>query len=498
MAATPEQREAFVAALCAPELADIVDLVCWVQDDPEGRRAYGANSVGRVRFHVDAPAEVIAGDNPIGSEDPLAFLPYDRELSDPSPARSTTNAYPMAATRLLSFFANPDRSPDLAIVHTPRHFFPDEGGHVGEHGSLDVIQSRAPFILSGAGVRRLGHVDDVARLVDVGPTLAHLVGVPDEELRDNEGLTLDGRAQTRFLDESVARSHVIGILWDGGHCGDLLHLAETGALPGVARLIERGLALRGGAVAEFPSITLTNHTAILTGVGPGRHGVMGNVYFDRATGEQVVPNDESTWHRSSEWLLPGARTIFEMVSDHLGDTGRLRTASVDEAIDRGADYSTMALIRASGESGADALDDALPDPTTSPFLGDPAFLDDSYFRWGVRVDDLGLQQMLDLFADPTAAPTLTWWANVITDCGHHGGGPRSDMARDSLRQADARLSVFLDHLESLGILDDVTILLTADHGFEGSDPDCTGSWRSALDAVGIPYRDEGPGLVYLL
>ena len=95
---------------------------------------------------------------------------------------------------------------------------------------------------------------------------------------------------------------MVGILWDGATSGDLLHLAESGELPGLARLIERGTALRGGAVAEFPSVTLTNHTAILTGVGPGRHGVMGNVYFDRATGETVVPNDETTWHRSSEWL----------------------------------------------------------------------------------------------------------------------------------------------------------------------------------------------------
>lgn len=492
-------REVFIEALCAPALADIVDLVCWVEDGPDGERVpYAANSVGRVRFHVDGPAEVVAGENPIGSEDPLAFLPYEKELADPSPARSTSNAYPLAARRLLSFFADPDRSPDLAIVHTPRHFFPDEGGHVGEHGSLDVIQSRAPFILSGAGVQRLGYIDDHARLVDVGPTLAHLAGVPLEELRDDHGAELDGRARTEWYDATAARSHVIGILWDGGHCGELLHLAETGELPGVARLVERGLALRGGAVAEFPSITLTNHTAILTGVGPGRHGVMGNVYYDRATGERVVPNDESTWHRSSDWLRPGARTIFEMVNDHRGDGSPMRTASVDEAIDRGADYSTMALIRASGESGADALDDSLPDPHTSPFLGDPAYLEDGYFRWGVRVDDLGLQQMKDLWADPAAAPTLTWWANVVTDGGHHGGGPRSAMARDSLRQADARLSVFLDHLEGLGVLDDVTILLTADHGFEGSDPACTGSWKPALDALGLPYRDEGPGLVYLL
>ena len=289
---------------------------------------------------------------------------------------------------------------------------------------------------------------------------------------------------------------MIGVLWDGAPSGDLLHLAETGELPGVARLVQRGLALRGGAVAEFPSITLTNHTAILTGTGPGRHGVMGNVYFDRATGERVVPNDQSTWHRSADWLRPDARTIFEMVAKHTPE-GRVRTASVNEAIDRGADYSTMSLIRDSGESGADALDHALPDPTTSPYLRNPAFLEDDYFRWGVRVDDLGLTQMLELYASSAQAPLLTWWANVVTDTGHHGGGPRSEMARDSLLQSDARLVTFLDHLEAIGMTEEVTFLLTADHGFEGSDPDVTGSWTAALDAVGVPYRDEGPGLVYL-
>ena len=85
----------------------------------------------------------------------------------------------------------------------------------------------------------------------------------------------------------------------------------------------------------------------------------------------------------------------------------------------------------------------------------------------------------------------------MTDTGHHGGGPRSEMARDSLLQSDARLVTFLDHLDAIGMTEEVTFLLTADHGFEGSDPDVTGSWTAALDAVGVPYRDEGPGLVYL-
>ena len=488
-------RERMIQALCVAELADIVDLVVWVEPVDGVPTAHAANHLGRTRLHPGGRQEVLAGIDPIASQDPMAFLPYAAphgELANPCPTSSRDNAYPYAAERLLSFFADPDRSPDLAIVHTPRHFFPDEGGHVGEHGSLDVIQSRAPLLLSGAGIRRLGMVDEHARLVDVGPTLAVLAGVDETDLRDAHGDPLDGRPLTAYLTGAAPRA-VVGILWDGAHCSDLLHLAEAGELPNVARLIDRGLALRGGAVAQFPSITLTNHTSILTGVGPGRHGVMGNVYFDRATGEQVVPNDETTWHRSGEWLHDSVRTIFELVPGF--------TACIDEAIDRGSDYSTMGLIRASGSgTGAGGLGDQLPDAATSPFLSDQRFIsDDAYFRWGVQVDDMGLEQMRRLYAGGLAsAPKLTWWANVVTDAGHHAGGPRSEPARESLRQADARLGVFLDLLDARGELDDVAVLLTADHGFEGSDPACTGSWRPALDAVGVAYRDEGPGFVYLL
>ena len=484
-----------IAALCADDLAGIVDLVVWVEPVDGVPMAHAANHLGRTRLRPGGRQEVLDGVDPIASQDPMAFLPYAAEhgeLANPGPTSSRANAYPYAAERLLSFFADPDRSPDLAIVHTPRHYFPDEGGHVGEHGSLDVIQSRAPLVLSGAGVHRSGFLDEHARLVDVGPTLALLAGVPETDLCDANGEPLDGRPLTAYMTGEAPRA-VVGILWDGAHCSDLLHLAEVGELPAVARLIERGLALRGGAVAQFPSITLTNHTSILTGVGPGRHGVMGNVYFDRATGEQVVPNDETTWHRSGEWLRESVRTVFELVPGF--------TACVDEAIDRGSDYSTMALIRESGSNnGAGGLGGQLPDAATSPFLSDQRFIaDDGYFRWGVQVDDMGLEQMRRLYAGGLAsAPKLTWWANVVTDAGHHAGGPRSEPAREALRQADARLGVFLDLLDARGELDEVAFLLTADHGFEGSDPTCTGSWRPTLDALGIPYRDEGPGFVYLV
>jgi phosphonoacetate hydrolase len=499
------RRESVVVALTSPDLATIVDLVVWVEVDADGPTdsgpvALAASHVGRVRLHVDGRHEVLDGLDPIASEDPMAFLPYDRECAGPAPLTSRDNSYPYAASRILSLFADPDRSPDVAVVHAPRHFFPEQGGHVGEHGSLDVIQSRAPLLLSGKGVAARGIVDAHARLVDVGPTLAALAGVPDADLRDAAGDPLDGGVLTAYLGgERLAEPRVIGILWDGAHCGDLLHLAESGELPGIARLIGGGVALRGGAVAQFPSVTLTNHTSILTGLGPGRHGVLGNVFFDRATGERVKPNDSSTWHRSAEWLRPAVRTVFEMVNDVVSQGNSPRTACVDEAVDRGADYSTMATIRDSGSStGAAGLGDQLPDAHTSVHLHDKAHLGDSYFSWGTQVDDFGLEQMRQLWASPESAPTLTWWASVVSDAGHHAGGPRSDIARDSLRDSDSRLVSFLEHLDGLGITDQVTFLLTADHGFEGGDAAATGSWGPALEGLGLPLRDEGPGFIYLL
>ncbi|MEJ2578579.1 MAG: alkaline phosphatase family protein [Kineosporiaceae bacterium] len=487
-----------LAALTAPELARIVDLVAVPEPapGPQVRTVLVANHRGRVRLHADGRHEVLAGDDPVAGTDPLAFLPYPEEVADPGPDNAG-NVYPDPARRLLSFLSDPDRSPDLAVVHTPRHYFPEEGGHRGEHGSLDVIQSRAPFLLSGAGVGARGVRHDSARVVDVMPTLLSAAGVSRDRHRDATGAPLDGTAREDLLTRPGAGRHVIGVLWDGAHCSDLLHLAATGELPGVARLLDHGVALSGGAVAEFPSVTLCNHTSALTGVGPGRHGVIGNVFHDRRLGRTINANDPTTWHRSAEWIRPAAATVFEVLA--AARPGAV-TLCINEAVDRGATVSTMARVRASGASGAGELDALLPPAEDSPFVTAPEYLADPYLRWCSRVDDLGVQQVLDAFADPAAAPALTWWSHLVTDAGNHAGGPRSEISRAALRDADRRLQALLDHLDRVGLTGQVTFLLTADHGFEAADETVRGSWRpalaAALDPLGIPWRDEGPGLIY--
>jgi phosphonoacetate hydrolase len=484
------QRDRAVEVLCADDLGHIVDLVAWADGVADDRSVTVANAAGCARLHLDADDEVLWGRNPVAVQDPMAFLPYEEEVSDPSPPNER-NSYPYAAERLYSLFSDP-RAPDLAVVHTPRHYFPERGGHLGEHGSLDVVQSRAPLLLSGAGVKARGLLDEHARLVDVAPTLSMLAGVEPEPLAG-----LDGTALTRYVEPGAA--HVVGILWDGALCGDLLHLAAEGELPHVARLLEGGCALTGGAIAEFPSVTLCNHTSALTGVGPGRHGVVGNVFWDRAGGQVVVPNDPTTWHRSAEWLRPGVQTVYERVT--AARPGAL-TASVNEPIDRGAGYSTMALIRANGsDRGARAMSALLPDPTQSPCATGAWVTADATYAWGTQVDDAGLAQMMQLWQDGASGtsrwPAFTWWNFTLTDSALHAGGPRSPIARAGLRDADRRLGVFLDQLDRLGVYDDVVFLLTADHGFEAADSGCRGDWDSRLGESGLIFRDEGPGFVYL-
>jgi predicted AlkP superfamily pyrophosphatase or phosphodiesterase len=322
-----------------------------------------------------------------------------------------------------------------------------------------------------------------ARVVDIAPTLAWLSGVPLATLGD-----LDGQALVNTLVPGAA--HVVGLLWDGCNSNSLYALARAGELPNVARLLANGCAFTGGAIAEFPSVTLVNHTSALTGVGPGRHGIVNNAYYDRAGGRQRLTNDARTWHRWGEWLAPGVRTVFERVD--------ASTACVNEPADAGADYSTFELVRGGGSSdGAAGMDELLPDPTQDALATQEFVTARKDYAWSSSVDAIGLEQMLTLWATRAEAPRLTWWNTLLTDTGHHAGGPHSPVAHASMRDADRRLGVFLDHLERIGALDRTVFVLTSDHGSEGADPTCVGDWDEPLREAGIPFRDEAYGFIYL-
>ena len=144
---------------------------------------------------------------------------------------------------------------------------------------------------------------------------------------------MDGQALVDLLvPDRPAR--VVGLLWDGCNSNSLYSLAAAGELPAVARLLSRGCALTGGAVAEFPSVTLVNHTCALTGVGPGRHGIVNNAYYDRAVAGAAA-------HQRRADLAPMGGVAGAGRARPSSSGSAASTACVNEPADSGAAYSTL-------------------------------------------------------------------------------------------------------------------------------------------------------------
>jgi len=490
----PEQAEAVDAALAVlldGALDPIVDMVFTRRDG-----AYEALSHdGRVRFRRDAERgtyEMLdtAGTNPLADQTNDKFTPLEDELAHRFPHRRD-NAYPFAFDQVAQLYDAPS-APDLCVMHSAAHNWEDQGGHIGEHGSIGVVQARAPFVIAGKGVRRDGLVPRAGRLVDVAPTIAALLGCAP--LDDGRYFAVqDGVVRDDVLDPSDGPArHAIGFLFDGTNPNVLYEMAASGEAPNVARLMEMGTAYAHGAMAGLPTVTLANHTSIITGALPGHHGILHNAWYDRAEGKQVITNSPATWMHSMNHLSSAVDTIHDVV--HRTWPGEF-TASCNEPCDTGADYSTFDLMRRGEVPILPKTPDGLPHVTER-------FVRPSKdYSWSSVVDHMAIDQATSILAGrfrdvDYPLPRFMWVNFTLTDAAMHEGGPHSEVARASVRDSDGRIGEVLTAVERAGIFDDTAFVLVADHGMEENNPACRGDWDVPLRESGLNFRDEGYGFLY--
>jgi len=500
---TDDSRQRALAVLCSPDLASIVELVAWspAPDTYEVRAVDGHISFERRRESGDLrfTSTTIAGRDLLADQDPARFSPLAAELGAQQPDR-TANSYPYAYEHIAQIWDHPC-APDLCVVHTAAH---RHETHRGEHGSLDIIQARAPFIASGAGIRRSGIVDRHCRLVDIAPTILALLGAPTMSGigptgEPADGLLLsrqDGHVIAGLLDPTQAPpKRVVGILLDGANANVLYDAAAKGEAPNIARLMAEGTTFAHGAFASLPTVTLPNHTAILTGCHPGHHGVLHNAWYDRALGRQVVTESRATWQEAMQWLRPGIDTIHSALKR--ARPGAV-TVSVNETADMGADYSTFELWRR-GEARRLMPDvgSGVPRHTAEEW-----YASSTPYRFGTLADVVALQQATAIWSGhhldvSYETPTFTWVATSLTDAAFHEGGPHSPIARAAVRDTDARIGELLAAVERAGCTDETAFVVVADHGMEHNDADLTGDWGEALLTAGVVCRDEMSGFLYL-
>jgi hypothetical protein len=398
----------------------------------------------------------------------------------------------LAFDHVAQLFDHPD-APDLCVLHSAAHNWEDQGGHRGEHGSLGIVQARAPFVVAGRGFRNDGLVPRAGRLVDVAPTLAAVLGLPV----DDAGHHLpgqDGVVRHDVLDPAAGRPrHVVGFLFDGVNPNVLHAMAAAGEAPNVARLVDTGTAYEWGAFAGLPSVTLANHTSILTGRLPGHHGILHNAWYDRAHGQQVVTNSQATWPWAMEHLTPGVASLHDVI--HRAEPGAF-TASVNEPCDVGADYSTFDFFRR-GEVPP------IPDsPAGLPHTTGRFVRPSKDYAWSSVVDHMGVEQAVGIWSGDyrgvtSPLPRFTWCNFTLTDSAFHAGGPFSEIAAASVRDCDARVGEVLAAVERAGAFDHTAFVLVADHGMQETDPAVRGDWDEALRDAGIVCRDEGYCFLYV-
>ena len=96
-------------------------------------------------------------------------------------------------------------------------------------------------------------------------------------------ITVNGR------DYRWSMEPVVVICCDGSEPEYMECALEDGLMPNLKSIIGRGENLR--AFSVIPSFTNPNNLSIVTGCPPAVHGICGNYFFDRESGEEVLMND---------------------------------------------------------------------------------------------------------------------------------------------------------------------------------------------------------------
>jgi phosphonoacetate hydrolase len=229
---------------------------------------------------------------------------------------------------------------------------------------------------------------------------------------------------------------VVVVCIDGGDPAYFERGVRDGIVPNVARFLREGF----GAVADgdVPSFTCPNNMSIATGSPQSVHGISGNFYLERATGEAVVmtgPELLRSRTLMAEFSRRGARvasiTAKDKLRRQLGKGMDLSRGSVNFSAEC-ADRCTL------GEHG---IEDALA------LAGMP--LPDIY---SPELSLFVLEAGIALLAD--RRPDILYLS--LTDYIQHKYAPGEDEANRYYRNLDEAFG----RLDALGAI----VALTADHG----------------------------------
>jgi phosphonoacetate hydrolase len=231
-----------------------------------------------------------------------------------------------------------------------------------------------------------------------------------------------------------------------------------GILPTIADLRETGFV--GEALAVVPTFTNPNNASIVTGVPPAVHGISGNYYLDRATGEERMITDAAML-RCGTILAAMADAGVKTAAVTAKDKLRLMLARGLDGINFSSEKADSATFPANGIADVEAMvGRARPDQYSADLS---LFVLDA----GVKLLERGAARLLYL---------------SLSDFVQHAHAPGAPEADAFNRAVDERIG----RLMALG----ATVGVVADHGMNDKcRPDGTPSVVFLEEALAHRFGD---------
>lgn len=217
-------------------------------------------------------------------------------------------------------------------------------------------------------------------------------------------------------------------------------------IPTLRRLIKEGAAAKRMTIVN-PAVTWPNHTTMVTGVPPLKHGVLFNGLLMR----DVFPPKVEPWKDKAE--LVRVPTVYDLAFQ-----AGLTTAQVDWVAIYGAKTITWQFAERPDPNGAIEKEMVTRGSATRQQIADfmnsnPAWRDQMWTDAAAHI----IRQH---------KPNLMLFHLLDLDSIHHNYGPRSTASYAAIGYADSKVQQILDALAAAGLKDKSTVLIVSDHGFK--------------------------------
>jgi predicted AlkP superfamily pyrophosphatase or phosphodiesterase len=224
----------------------------------------------------------------------------------------------------------------------------------------------------------------------------------------------------------------------------------------------RALAAAGARAtmmtASTPTVTWPNHTTLVTGVTPARHGVVGNNYLDRATGQKVTLISDPVFDKDEIVKVP---TVYDVAKAAGMKTTAIRWPATRNArtldwtipdvgtVELLRKYTTPALLAECEKAQIDVVGGGGAD--ADPSHSTPKPTDEAC----TRIFNLILHDH---------QPNLALLHLVWVDHTEHLKGPKSPEAYAAVKAADDQVREVWEELKH-DYPGKATLLVVSDHGF---------------------------------